>query len=100
AVTASGEIFNPARGLFGPAGGLAVPRTFHTATLLKNGSVLIAGGSSGIGSALSPLDTVELFFPSKRKFSVGFFLMLAARAMHTATAIDHGKAVLIAGGIN
>ena len=77
-----------------------MPRTFHTATALKNGSVLIAGGSSGIGSPLSPLDTVELFIPSKHKFSVGLFLMLVARAMHTATAIDQGKAVLIAGGIN
>ncbi len=100
AVTATGEVFDPASGLFGPVGGLAVPRTFHTATLLKSGSVLIAGGSSGIGSPLSPLDTVELFIPSKHKFSVGLFLMLVARAMHTATAIDHGKAVLIAGGVN
>ncbi len=100
AVTATGEVFDPASGLFDSVGGLAVPRTFHTATLLKNGSVLIAGGSSGIGSTLSPLDTVELFDPSKHKFSVGLFLMLVTRAMHTATAIDHGKAVLIAGGIN
>src|SRR5260370_12711484 len=35
-------------GTFVPTGGLGGPRQSHTATLLNNGTVLIAGGSTGL----------------------------------------------------
>ena len=42
--TASAEIYDPATETFSPTGSLAAPRYNHTATLLPNGQVLIAGG--------------------------------------------------------
>jgi uncharacterized protein GlcG (DUF336 family) len=110
-VTDSAELFNPASGAISKVRGLTVPRTFHTATLLANGTVLIAGGSAIIGPngiplpgatppGVSPLDTVEIYFPGSRRFFVGFFTMQTARALHTATAIMRGHKVLIAGGLN
>jgi large repetitive protein len=43
---ASAEIWDPASGLFTPAGSLVVERSGHTATLLADGRVLIVGSGS------------------------------------------------------
>ncbi len=68
-------------------------RRLHTATLLPNGKVLIAGGSNSVGY----LNTAELYDPVTGTFSATSSLMTSARRGHTATLLPNGK-VLIAGG--
>jgi large repetitive protein len=80
-------------GTFSYIGEMTVPRSYHTATLLTNGKVLIAGGRR---SVREELDSAELYDPSLHKF-VPTGKMLSARAGHTATMLPDGK-VLIAGG--
>ena len=43
----SAELYNPTSGTFSNTGSLHTARDGHTATLLNNGMVLIAGGNSG-----------------------------------------------------
>ncbi len=67
-------------------------RTQHTATVLQNGQILVAGGKNASGTALS---SVELFDPATGLWSsAGTF---TARFGHTATVLPNGT-VLLAGG--
>jgi hypothetical protein len=82
---------------------MAAPRTAHTATLLANGNVLVAGGASskalvtgGINITVTPQLTAEPYDPL-----TGVFLPTASmgtgRIGHTATLLADGT-VLISGG--
>ena len=75
-------------GAFTATGNMTTARAGHTATLLPNGTVLIAGGS---GSA-----SAELYDPTTGTFAPTGN-MITARTTHTATLLADGR-VLITGG--
>jgi hypothetical protein len=93
--TATAEIYNPASGTFAFTGTMTTPRFNHTATLLDNGKVLIAGGTSS-SLTLAPLASAELYDPITGTFAP-IAPMSTAHANHTATLLADGR-VLIAGG--
>src|SRR5437870_4529598 len=74
---------------------LVKARQGHTATVLSDGRVLIAGGMDSIGV----LASAEIFDPNTRAFRAVASPMRAARVGHTATRLADGR-VLIAGGQN
>ena len=74
-------------------GSLNTARQQHTATLLNNGMVLIAGGT---GSSAF-LASAELYNPGTGTFTLTGSLN-SARFAHTATLLNNGM-VLIAGGL-
>jgi len=78
-------------------GSMSVGRSGHTATLLANGTVLVAGGSSGeCCDSRTALTSAEIYDPASGTWSrTGS--MAVARSSHTATLLTNGK-VLVAGG--
>ena len=77
-------------------GPLTSPRGNHTATLLKDGRVLVAGGQADRHGA--PLASAELYDPTTRSWGPAG-VMTTARYAHTATLLPNGM-VLVAGGLS
>jgi hypothetical protein len=92
---ATAEVYDPATGAFTPAGALAAARYRHTATLLDDGRVLVAGGWT-TGAAAGEVGTYEVFDPATGTAVLAGEMRLP-RALHTATRLNDGR-VLVAGG--
>ena len=84
-----------ASGVFTNTGTLAEARYEHTATLLPNGTVLVAGG---IGFNSPVLASAELYDPASGTWAATGSLA-AARFYHSATLLPNGK-VLVAAGVS
>ena len=91
------ELYNPTTGVFTATGAMNTSRAYHTAALLPDGYVLLAGGYGGpSGYSPSFLSSAELYNPSAESFSYTGSLNTALD-FQTATLLSNGT-VLIAGG--
>lgn len=124
--TASAELYDPATGLWTATGSMAVARAAHTATLLPNGNVLIAGGGGTAAELYNPVTGlfsttgtggggIATLLPNNKVLFVssaggqlydpvtGLFSatgsMVTPRNFSTSTLLPNGK-VLIAGGVD
>ncbi|HYS54716.1 MAG TPA: kelch repeat-containing protein [Thermoanaerobaculia bacterium] len=96
------NIYDPATGTFlyldGPG-----PRRLHTATLMKNGYVMMIGGLGLRNQFDSILNNTEVFDSTSGSFLIPAItsssFLKEARHSHTATLLPDGR-ILVAGGLN
>ena len=81
-------------GTWNPTGSLNVRRASHTATLLNDGTVLVAGGLNDF--SYDYINNVERYYPGTGWVAVS--PLNQGRSTHTATLLNDGT-VLVAGGI-
>lgn len=95
--TSSAQLYDPRSGTWAATASMAAGRFGHTAVLLSDGRVLVAGGitlhSTGIIAALA---SAELYDPSSGSWTATGS-MIEARTGHQAILLLYGQ-VLVAGG--
>lgn len=101
-ISTTAEIYDPATGTWTVTGGLVglgEGRANHTATLLPNGKVLVAGGLRVLGSSAAAgfLRSAQLYDPVTRSWTPTGSFQISGRSGHTATRLLNGT-VLVVGG--
>jgi hypothetical protein len=99
----STEVFDPTTESWTATGDMVEPRAEHTATLLPDGKVLLAGGyygfqPTGFGLPDGTIAIAELYNPATET-CVATGPMATARADHVANLLLNGQA-LITGGVD
>jgi N-acetylneuraminic acid mutarotase len=96
---ASAELYDPISGSWTATGSMSEARYGHTATLLRDGRVLAAGGvNTDLSGSNGPLATAQLYDPTSGSWSATANLV-EARAGATATILSDGR-VLVTGGFD
>ncbi|WP_413568370.1 Kelch repeat-containing protein [Bdellovibrio sp. HCB117] len=94
-------LYDPTSGTWSTAASLTTGRCYHTATLLKDGRVIVMGGRTTNTNVLTTSNysnSVEIYNPATNVWTSAT-AMSAARAYHSAVLLKNGK-ILIVGGRN
>lgn len=92
------EVWDPVTGSSSPAGSLAEGRFQHTATLLRDGRVLVVGGHWHDGASIyARTSLAEVWDPMPASFGPAGSPLVEARRGHTATLLPDGRVLVIGG---
>ncbi len=94
--TATAEVYDPASGTFSAVGPMAAPRYLHAASILPDGTVLVAGGAHELPPPGQPAaaSDAEIFDPATGTFRMTGSL---ARPRLAPTAVSVDERVLVLG---
>jgi len=96
-VLSEAELYDPNWGTFTPTiHSMTAARQWHTASLLGDGTVLIAGGLAD--NATAAIATAEVFDPANETFTVTKGTMTSPRYFHAATVLPDGTVLVCGGG--
>jgi N-acetylneuraminic acid mutarotase len=97
---ATAELYDPAVGVWKSTGALATGRSGHSATLLADGRVLVAGGEAPRTAGVAgTLRSAEIYDPATGTWSTTG-AMTDARWGHQAVALADGRVLVIGGIVN
>ncbi|WP_165956411.1 Kelch repeat-containing protein [Kribbella antibiotica] len=96
---ASADLFDPKSGTWSPTGSMTEPRLGHTATLLADGRVLVAGGGRVRGTDSGrTLATAELYDPATGLWTATE-TMTDARVDSQSVLLPDGRVLLVGGTV-
>ncbi|MFE9580918.1 Kelch repeat-containing protein [Nocardia sp. NPDC006044] len=93
---ATAERFEPMSGKWVPAGSMSVGRAAHSATLLADGRVLVAGGYADRSGTSGTTATAEIYDPDAKTWTA-IEPMNDARSVHQAVLLHDGRVLVIGG---
>lgn len=93
----STELYNPNDGKWKMAAPMSEARYAHTAALLKNGTVLVAGGRQAHGIYII---TAEIYNPAEDKWTMTGSMSPEAGYTYTSTLLTNGQVLLTTGNAN
>jgi Galactose oxidase, central domain/Kelch motif len=91
----SAELYDVLTGAWTPTGQMVDERMGHTATLLRDGRVLVVGGESVAGG--HPSGTAELYDPGTGTWTATGAMIDSRSYGHTATLLPNGDVLAIGG---
>ena len=94
-VTRTADVYDIATQQFAAVGDMGTKRHSHSATLLLDGTVLIAGGKSE--AIFDVQSSAEIFDPTSGTFSPTAGAMNHRRQSHTASLLPDGRVLLVGG---
>ena len=97
--TSRAETFDPATKSWTLTGSMGTLRFSHTAILLQDGKVLVAGGTGPGNTPIPPLSSAELYDPTTGVWTPTGSLT-KARTGHTATLLPNGRVLVVGGADN